>query len=193
MTKNEIIEYLRILGRELKARGESGEILLTGGASMSLVHSARDTTKDVDALFEPKSSIVEIAKEIAKDHNINEDWLNDSVKGFVGDNAPSELFMEIDGLRINTVSAEYLLSMKLLSARYGETDYDDIDFLIKKLGIINSAGVYDLLQKYWPKQLIKPKTMYLIEEYFDSEVEKKPRSTIGAIPGGVPGCTKRGK
>ena len=50
-----------------------------------------------------------------------EGWLNDSVKGFVTDAAPSEDFLTLPNLKITTVSADYLLAMKLVSARYGET------------------------------------------------------------------------
>ena len=57
---------LRRLGEELKELSMSGEILLTGGAAMCLVHSARDMTKDVDALYEPKSEINRLVKKIAE-------------------------------------------------------------------------------------------------------------------------------
>jgi hypothetical protein len=57
LSKEKMLEYLRQLGTELSKRGIKGEILLTGGAAMCLVHSARDMTKDIDALYEPKSVI----------------------------------------------------------------------------------------------------------------------------------------
>ena len=75
---------LKRLGEELNEIGMTGEILLTGGAAMCLVHSARDMTKDVDALYEPKGEINRIAKKIAEQEGSPEDWLNDGVKGFVG-------------------------------------------------------------------------------------------------------------
>ena len=55
LSRNIIIEALKRLGNELEKRELRGEIILTGGASMCLVHSARDMTKDVDALYEPKT------------------------------------------------------------------------------------------------------------------------------------------
>jgi len=61
MTREEILENLRQLGEELDALGMMGEILLTGGAAMCLVHDARDMTKDVDALYEPKPIINKLA------------------------------------------------------------------------------------------------------------------------------------
>jgi hypothetical protein len=167
MTKEEILKCLGKLGEMLAARGLAGEILLTGGAAMCIVHSARDMTKDVDALYEPKSEINEIVKQIATDGNLPDDWLNDSVKGFMTENAPSEKVMELAGLTISTVPAEYLLTMKLMSARYGEKDADDIAFLMKELNITTSEQAYDIISKYWPENKILPKTMYVIEEYIN--------------------------
>ena len=57
LAKERIMSLLRRLGEELEILGLQGEILLTGGAAMCLVHSARDMTKDIDALYEPKAAI----------------------------------------------------------------------------------------------------------------------------------------
>ena len=128
LTKEKILFALERLGRELGALGLQGEILLTGGASMCLVHSARDMTKDIDALYEPKADINQLIKKIAMEDGLPDDWLNDSVKGFVVESAPREDFLALPNLKISSVSAEYLLAMKLMSARYAETDYADIKF-----------------------------------------------------------------
>ncbi|MDR3333053.1 MAG: hypothetical protein LBT08_10545, partial [Synergistaceae bacterium] len=52
----------------------------------------------------------------------------------------------LKGLRVQTVSAEYLLAMKLMSARYGEKDYDDIRFLLNKLEINSTYQAYEVVQ-----------------------------------------------
>jgi hypothetical protein len=164
LTRDMILKHLEQLGAELSARGIKGEILLTGGASMCLVHGARDMTKDIDALYEPKEIINKVAVLIAERENLPENWLNDSVKGFVGRNAPTEDFIAFSGLSIQTVSAEYLLAMKLLSARYGERDYDDIRFLFNKLGIFTPEQAGNIILKYFASNRILPKTQYVIEE-----------------------------
>jgi hypothetical protein len=164
LSKEKMLEYLRQLGEELSKRGMEGEILLTGGAAMCLVHSARDMTKDIDALYEPKSVINKITADIAEREGLASDWLNDGVKGFVGANAPVEEFLTFDGLRVQTVSAEYLLAMKLISARYGETDYKDILFLLNKLNITTIEAATDVLLSYFPQTQILPKTQYVLEE-----------------------------
>lgn len=164
LTRVQILGSLRKLGAELGRQGLQGEILLTGGAAMCLVHSARDMTKDIDALYEPKEEINHLAQRIAEEEGLPEDWLNDSVKGFVSADAPTEDFMALDGLKITTVSPEYLLAMKLMSARYGEKDSEDILFLMKKLGINTVEAAGEVVTKFYPANRILPKTMYMIEE-----------------------------
>ena len=61
LSREKMLECLRQLGEALVAQGLHGEILLTGGAAMCLVHSARDMTKDIDALYEPKDAINRIS------------------------------------------------------------------------------------------------------------------------------------
>jgi hypothetical protein len=62
------------------------------------------------------------------------------------------------------VSAEYLLAMKLMSARYGETDYKDVVFLLNKMNITTAEAAFDILSSYFPQTQILPKTQYLLEE-----------------------------
>ena len=164
LSKAQITNYLIQLGKELAVRGMQGEILLAGGAVMCLVHEARDSTKDIDALYEPKTVINDIAVQIAEEYNLPRNWLNDSVKGFIDANATIEEYTAFEGLRIQTITAEYLLAMKLVSARYGETDYDDINFLLNKLNITTVEHALDILQLYYPPNRILPKTIYLLEE-----------------------------
>jgi len=76
MIREQIIECLRQLGEELAVQNLHGELLLTGGAAMCLVHEARDMTKDIDALYEPKAIINSIAAKIAERNNLPKDWLN---------------------------------------------------------------------------------------------------------------------
>ena len=167
LTKGQIVNALELLNRELKTLGMSGEILLAGGASMCLVHSARDMTKDIDALYEPKAVVNKLISKIAEESGLPEDWLNDSVKGFVTENAPREDFLSLSNLKIATVSADYLLAMKLMSARFGETDYDDIRFLMNKLCIDNQTALEDIVLTYYPPERIMPKTRYLIEQLLE--------------------------
>lgn len=88
--KEEMIRYLKMIDEKLGVKNEKGEILISGGASICLVHGARDSTKDIDALFEPKNTIHHIAKNIAEDNGLTKGWLNDGVKGFFHEDMPKE-------------------------------------------------------------------------------------------------------
>ena len=166
-TKEKILTLLKRLSKELLAQEIHGEILLAGGAVMCLVHSARDMTMDIDALYEPKAIINQLVNKIALEENLPANWLNDSVKGFVTTDVPREDFLMLPGLKVTKVSDEYLLAMKLMSARYGETDYEDIRFLLKTLNIADRESLLNLVMTYYAPDYIVPKTKYLIEQLFD--------------------------
>ena len=167
LLKENIINNLKKLGEELEKRGLEGEIILTGGASMCLVHSARDMTQDVDALYEPKAEINEIVKKIARENNLPLDWLNDSVKGFVNEKIETMDFAQFGALKITSVTPEYLLAMKLMSARTTGQDYNDIKYLLRKLNVRTVSEAHAVVEKFFPIKLILPKTMYVIEQALD--------------------------
>jgi hypothetical protein len=162
--RDELLKYLGILGGELEKKGLQGEVIVTGGAAMCLVHSARDATKDIDALYEPKSEINALAKSIAGEDGLPPDWLNDSVKGFMGGNAETADFMRLGSLKISTVTPEYLLAMKLMSSRAAGQDYGDIKFLMRKLGIKTQEDAESVIGRFFPLSRILPKTRYVIEQ-----------------------------
>lgn len=54
LSAEEIRALLVELGEELAQIGESGELFLVGGAALALGYDAREATRDVDAVFEPK-------------------------------------------------------------------------------------------------------------------------------------------
>ena len=165
MNKKEIKEYLTELNERLKNRGIKGQIGLYGGTVMCLAFDARSSTKDIDAIFEPKKIIYDIAGQMAEEHNLPVDWLNDSVKGFVRPNNEMRVFMNMSNLTVYVPSPEYMLAMKCMSARLtGATDEDDIVFLIKYLNIIDVDQVIGIILKYFPENMIMPKTQYFLME-----------------------------
>lgn len=173
LNKDQIINSLKRLGEELENRNLRGEIIITGGASMCLVHSARDMTQDIDAIYEPKAVINEIAEKIAIENQLPKDWLNDSVKGYINDKIETGNFATFGNLKIATVTPEYLLSMKLLSARLTGQDYNDIKFLLKKLNINTQSQAYEIVEGVFPINQILPKTMYILDQCLEELDEDK--------------------
>ena len=66
MNRQELENYLKMLGQKLIAKKVTGEIILAGGAVMLLVIRNRETTKDIDAYFGDQPEIRIAAQEIAR-------------------------------------------------------------------------------------------------------------------------------
>ncbi len=165
MTADEITKYLTELNDELRLMHIKGEVSLYGGAVMCLVYDARAATKDVDAIFKPTSEIRRAVKIIAQRNNLPEDWMNDAVKGYWAKHQEAILF-DLSDLKVFVPEPDYLLAMKAIAARAGTYDREDVIKLIEMLGLKSADEVFNIVEKYYPKNQIKPQTQYFIEELF---------------------------
>ncbi|QQS31577.1 MAG: hypothetical protein IPM50_07740 [Acidobacteriota bacterium] len=165
MTAAEIKQYLTELNDELALKDVKGEVALFGGAVMVLVFKTRIATKDVDAIFHPSAEIREAASRIANRHGIDETWLNDGVKGYVVPHSKNVLF-HMPHLTVLLPDADYLLAMKALAARSDTEDESDLRFLIDHMALKSANEVFSIIQKYYPKQQIPPRTQYFVEGIF---------------------------
>jgi len=171
LPKPVIIEALVALDDECAARGITGELCIYGGAGMVLVFDARESTRDVDAVFKPKTEIREAARIVSQKLELPADWLNDGVKGFLSENESFSRFSipELDALsnlRVLWPSPEYILAMKCMAARIDDTATDraDVLFLIQKLSLKSAGEVLEIVERFFPKDRIHIKTVYFIEE-----------------------------
>lgn len=164
LTIERIRELFSALDQELAKQGVIGEVGMCGGAVMCLVFQARRATKDVDAIFEPTQEIRAAAKAVATRLGIPEDWLNDAAKAFFHADPPREDVLNLPHLRVWAPTAEYMLAMKCISARFDSSDLDDTKFLIEYLQLKSPVEVFRIIEAYYPKRLIPPKTQFLIEE-----------------------------
>lgn len=170
METEQIKFYLEKLSDALEKKGVQGEIVVYGGAAMVLALKARPSTKDVDAVFAPKEIIYQAAQEVENLHGAPENWLNDAVKGFISSREEHELFWDLPNLKVYTAIPEYLLAMKCISLRLGrgDTDLEDIRFLIDHLGIKSAVDLFNLVENYYPRNRISPKTQFAMEELFEN-------------------------
>ena len=153
MTRPEIIELLTDLGRRLAARGLEGEMYVVGGAAIALVFDERRSTRDIDAVFEPKQIVYEAAAEIAAERSLPDGWLNDAAKGFVGGTDEDAVpVLEVPGLRVASASPRILLAMKVLAHRVGE-DEDDVRLLAAVLGLSASEDVLGVAESVYGDRL----------------------------------------
>ena len=163
-SRAKIIAALQALGDELTKRGVHGQVFIVGGAAMALAFSSRRVTKDIDAVFEPKSVVYRAAAKVADDLDLPNDWLNDAVKGFMpGDDPDRVPLPDVHGIEVTTASPAYLLAMKLMAMRFGE-DEEDIEFLLEECGITNATEALALLARLYPHQEPPLKTRLFLEE-----------------------------
>lgn len=133
---------------------------------MCLAYAARPSTQDVDAVFRPAVLVREAAARVAVRANVDSDWLNDSVKGFMSAAGDFATFLELDHLRIMVAQPEYLLAMKCLAFRIGAEfhDEDDVRYLLRHLDIRTYKKATTIISRYYPLQRFPQKTLYALAE-----------------------------
>ncbi len=163
--RDEIRRHLTELGAELAAVGVRGEMFVVDGAAMALAYNTRRSTRDIDAVFEPKTIVYEAARRVAALHDdLPRDWLNDAVKGFLlGDDPAATVLFDEPGLRVRVASPRYLFAMKVAASRV-ERDADDIVALYRRSGFDGVDDALEHVQRTYPHLRLEPKVQYLLEE-----------------------------
>jgi hypothetical protein len=170
LTRDQIIAALQRLNELLHEKGVMGEVCIFGGAAMVLAFDARESTRDVDAIFVPKKEVFDAAQRVADEMGFEFDWLNDGVKGFVSaeGEVTSDGMPVFSNLRVMRPTTEYLLAMKCLASRvadYGQNgDRLDIITLLKHLKLRDADVICDLVLQFYSEKLIQPKVRYFIED-----------------------------
>jgi Nucleotidyltransferase of unknown function (DUF6036) len=165
MDRAEIVTLLTALAETLSQRGVEGEMYVVGGAAIALAYDARRSTRDIDAVFEPKLAIYEAAADVGERFGLPPGWLNDAVKGFLaGDDPEASPVMDVPGLRCLAASPRILLALKVLAHRVGE-DEDDVALLAGALGLTTSADVPALAEEVFGDRL-DPAARFFVEELF---------------------------
>ena len=164
LTKEKILTALDAMNAFLEKKG------VIGGATMILAFDARLSTRDVDAVFVPRSEIFKAAEQVAGTLDLPASWLNDDVKGFVsatGD-LTNEGMPQWPNLRILRPSSRYLLAMKCMASRVAGYDtggdQNDIIRLCNELKLTQAEHILDVVSTYYPADLIPAKTAFFVEE-----------------------------
>ncbi|HEV3252374.1 MAG TPA: hypothetical protein VGZ71_15545, partial [Puia sp.] len=126
----------------------------------------RPSTRDIDGYFVPANIIRKAAARIALHEGLDDDWLNDGVKGFLSSKGEFEPYLELSHLKVMCASAEYLLAMKCLAMRIGEAfqDLDDVQYLLRNLGITKYEKALQVISEFYPAERFPQKTLYILEE-----------------------------
>ena len=104
-SREKIQRLLHALNDELRRMKVLGELYLAGGAVMCLAFHARDSTRDVDADFEPSAQVREAALRVSEREGVPDTWLNDAVKIYLSDHGSFDPYLELSHLRVFTADA----------------------------------------------------------------------------------------
>jgi hypothetical protein len=170
LTKEDMDAALSAVGQKLESQGLRGEILILGGAYMTLIIKNRLSTKDIDAyLISERPALREAVTQVAQEQGLPDDWLNDAVKGFLYTQPASELWRSYPGLDVYTPEPEYIFAMKAESARANSFDFQDLEAVKNFLGLRSAEEALAIIEKYIPLNKLSPKTQYVIENLFEQE------------------------
>lgn len=166
LTRERILALFAELNDELCRSGTHGDVFIVGGAAMTLAYDARPATRDVDGIWHPSAEVRVAATRIATRHDdIDADWLNDGVKGFlpaVG-HGTGRVVYENECLTVSAAAPEYLLATKLLASRVSR-DESDILTLYELCGFTTVDEGLDVLERYYEGRPIEAKVRFFLEE-----------------------------
>lgn len=133
-TKDNLDGYLKELAKEFRKMNGNrmpAEIILIGGASVLLNYGFREMTYDMDAIIQATSSMKDAINSVGNRLGLPHGWLNtDFMKTtsytpkLIQYSKYYKTFSNI--LKIRTVSAEYLVVMKLMAGRQYKNDLSDV-------------------------------------------------------------------
>jgi hypothetical protein len=174
LTQADIRRLFDLLNEELGQSKTRGELYLVGGAVMCLAYNARQSTADVDALFQPSAEVRKAAVRVAAKSGFPADWLNDGVKGYLSERFDFAPFLELDHLKVMVAEPKYLLAMKCLAMRIGAEfhDLDDVRFLLRLIDIRSYDQATAIITKYYPFERFPQKTLYALQELLPNTPEQ---------------------
>ena len=133
-TKENLDRYLKELAKEFRKKNGTkmpAEIILIGGASILINYGFREMTYDMDAIIKSSGAMKDAINTVGDRFGLPVGWLNTD---FVNSNSYTPRLVEYSKyyktfaniLQIRTVSAEYLVAMKLMAGRQYKNDLSDI-------------------------------------------------------------------
>lgn len=172
--------YLKELAKKYKklsGRGMPAEIILIGGAAILANYGFRESTYDMDALIDASSAIDNAINSVGDEFGLPNGWLNaDFVK--TKSYTPklrqySVHYKEFSRiLEIRTVQAEYLVAMKMVSARQYKNDLSDIIGIVAEHQKRDKPLTFEMIERammnlYGSWDLVTPDTIELVKSVID--------------------------
>ena len=153
LSANDLHRALEELSEELRRQGVKGHLYIVGGAAMALSFRASRSTYDLDAQFiSGREPILDAAKRIAIRHSWSPKWLNEEAVHLMPrlPDKDSITVFNSENLIVTGASPEFLLSMKMRSAR--QSDFTDIATLLDVLDIHTADQAFAIHNQVFPSQ-----------------------------------------
>jgi hypothetical protein len=170
LSKAMIRQLLEALDIELARDDVHAEVFLVGGAVMCVALDARASTRDVDAVFKPAAAVRAAAARVAVSSGVEDTWLNDAVKGWMGTRGTFDRWFERPHLQVFIGQPEYILAMKCVAMRLGAEfhDLDDVRYLLRYLNITSTEQALAVVRRYFDDAQIPVKTAIALDELLGS-------------------------
>ena len=131
--------YLRELAkafRKLNGKAMPAEIILIGGASVLINYGFRDTTYDMDAIIIASSAMKQAINQVGDKYELPNGWLNTDfmkTRSYSPKLAEHSVYYKTFSnlLEVRTVTAEYMVAMKLMAGRKYKNDLSDVIGILK--------------------------------------------------------------
>ncbi len=214
ITKENAYPILKAFAKEYKKQNGTTvpiELVIVGGGSILLNYGFRETTQDLDIMVQSLSLVKNVSYRIADLYNLPDNWLNTD---FMHTASYSDKLREVSkhfcsfnngSLEFRTVNGEYLIAMKMVSAREYRNDISDvvgiliymkeesedfsmeridhaIDFLYGKRENVIKEDVYNKVTKYTEWSATELKKEYDILTQMESQTEHELKDIKDKYP-----------
>ena len=142
MDRAELVQALHELDVSLAA---PCDIIVIGGAAMILHFGARRATRDIDVLLlrGDAGELRRAVRDVAKLHDLPDDWLSDAAKGFA-DILPPDFYhrltplpLPLQRLHVYVLGRPEQAAMKIVALR--EQDLEDLELLLPSMNEADQA------------------------------------------------------
>jgi hypothetical protein len=145
--RDRIIELLTELGRRLSAKGVAGRLYIVGGAAMALEFDTRRTTRDIDAVLHPPTTVADEAASMAREIGLPPGWLSAAASPFIPLPDEDPVSLDVEGLQVAISSPANLLAMKMAAGR--PQDLTDLAVLFRHLKIRSPQQAVDIAERMY--------------------------------------------
>jgi hypothetical protein len=145
--RDKFMELLTELGRRLCAKGVAGRLYVVEGAAMALQFDTRRTTRDIDAILDPPTTVADEAASMATDLGLPPGWLSTVAAAFIPLPDEDPVSLDVEGLQVAVSSPANLLAMKMAAGR--PQDITDLIVLFRHLKIRNPEQAVDIAERMY--------------------------------------------